>query len=43
MICDLIARTMFAPTELSVGTVTSAIGAPIVIWLMISRRVKNED
>lgn len=43
MICDLIARTMFAPTELSVGTVTSAIGAPIVIWLMISRRAKSED
>ena len=43
MICDLIARTMFAPTELSVGTVTSAIGAPIVIWLMISRRVKNDE
>ena len=43
MVCDLIARTMFAPTELSVGTVTSAIGAPIVIWLMISRRVKNEE
>ena len=43
MICDLIARTLFAPTELSVGTVTSAIGAPIVIWLMISRRVKNEE
>lgn len=43
MICDLVARTMFAPTELSVGTVTSAIGAPIVIWLMISRRTKNAD
>lgn len=43
MICDLIARMMFAPTELSVGTVTSAIGAPIVIWLMISRRAKSED
>ena len=43
MICDLIARTMFAPTELSVGTVTSAIGAPIVIWLMISRRSKSEE
>ncbi len=38
MICDLIARTVFSPTELSVGTVTSAIGAPIVIWLMVSRR-----
>lgn len=38
MICDLVARTMFSPTELSVGTVTSAVGAPIVIWLMLSRK-----
>ncbi len=37
MACDLVARTVFSPTELSVGTVTSAIGAPIVIWLMASR------
>ena len=42
MICDLVARTMFSPTELSLSTVTSAIGAPIVIWLMVSRRKSNE-
>ena len=41
VICDLAARTLFSPTELSISTVTSIIGAPIVIWLMISRR-KNE-
>ncbi len=43
MLCDLIARTAFAPTELSIGTVTSAVGAPIVIWLMVSRRAKREN
>ena len=43
MFCDLIARTMFSPTELSIGTVTSAVGAPIVIWLMISRRIRREE
>lgn len=42
VLCDLAARTMFSPTELSISTVTSAIGAPIVIWLMMSRRRKNE-
>lgn len=42
VLCDLGARTLFAPTELSISTVTSAIGAPIVIWLMISRRHRNE-
>lgn len=41
MFCDLAARTVFSPVELSVGTVTSAIGAPIVIWLMVSRRREN--
>ena len=43
MLCDLIARTVFSPTELSIGTVTGAIGAPIVIWLMVSRRSKHDD
>ena len=43
VLCDLAARTLFSPTELSISTVTSAIGAPIVIWLMISRRRKNDE
>ena len=42
MLCDLFARTVFAPVELSISTVTSAVGAPIVIWLMVSRRAKRE-
>lgn len=42
MFCDLAARMIFSPTELSVGTVTSAIGAPIVIWLMVTRRKNHE-
>ena len=37
---DLIARTVFSPTELTLGTVTAAVGAPVVIWLMLKR--KNE-
>ena len=38
MFCDLIARTAFAPTELAIGTVTSAFGAPVVITVMIKRQ-----
>ena len=38
VLCDLIARTVFSPTELNIGTVTSVFGAPVVIWMMISRR-----
>lgn len=41
LFCDLIARTAFSPTELSVGTVTSIFGAPVVISLMVRRRVKR--
>ena len=37
-ICDLIARTVFAPTELSISTVTAIFGAPVVIYMMITRR-----
>ena len=38
LFCDLIARTVFAPTELSISSVTAVFGAPIVIYMMISRR-----
>lgn len=37
-ICDLIARTIFAPVELPISSVTSIIGAPIVIFLILKRR-----
>lgn len=35
---DIIARTLFAPTELSISTVTAVFGAPIVIYMLIRRR-----
>ena len=38
MLCDLIARTAFAPTELNISTVTSVFGAPVVIYMMLKRR-----
>ncbi len=38
VLCDLIARTVLSPTDLNIGTVTSIFGAPVVIWMMISRR-----
>ena len=40
LFCDLIARTVFAPTELSISSVTAVFGAPIVIYMMASRRSK---
>ncbi|MFA9465102.1 MAG: FecCD family ABC transporter permease [Velocimicrobium sp.] len=35
--CDLIARTAFSPTELSISSVTAIFGAPVVIWMMIRK------
>lgn len=37
--CDMIARTIFAPTELSISTVTAVFGAPVVLWVMARRRM----
>lgn len=40
LFCDLIARTAFAPTDLSISSVTAVFGAPIVIYMMIAQRTK---
>lgn len=37
LFCDLLARSLFAPTELSISTVTAVFGAPVVLWVMIRR------
>ena len=37
LLCDLIARSLFAPTELSISSVTAVFGAPVVIWLLVRR------
>ena len=37
MFCDYIARTAFAPVELSISTVTALFGAPVVIAMLIKR------
>ena len=41
LFCDLIARTIFAPTELSISSVTAIFGAPIVIYMMVKRQNKT--
>ncbi len=37
MFSDLIARMAFAPLELNISTVTSVLGAPVVIWMLVHR------
>ncbi len=38
LFCDLIARPLFAPTELSISSVTAVFGAPVVIWMLLTRK-----
>ena len=40
LFCDLLARTLFSPTELSISTVTAVFGAPVVIVILL--RSKKE-
>lgn len=41
LFCDLIARTLFSPTELSISSVTAIFGAPVVIWMMLRNRTRR--
>lgn len=41
LFCDLLARTMLAPTELSISTVTAVFGAPVVLWIITKRRANH--
>ncbi|MCR5639797.1 MAG: iron ABC transporter permease [Lachnospiraceae bacterium] len=42
LLADLMARVLFAPTELSISVVTSVLGAPIVIWVMIKKQGQRD-
>lgn len=42
LLCDLLARTLFAPTELSISTVTAVFGAPVVLWILIKNQKGRE-
>lgn len=38
ILCDLLARLLLSPVELPISAVTSFVGAPIVIYLLVKRR-----
>ncbi len=38
MAADLVARVILAPTEVPVGAITSAVGAPFLAWICLRRR-----
>lgn len=41
LFCDLLARTILAPTELSISTVTAIFGAPVVLWVMAKHKKES--
>ena len=41
LFCDLLARVVFAPTELSISTVTAIFGAPVVIYILIRQNLRG--
>lgn len=43
LFCDGIARTLFAPTEVSISTVTAVFLVPVVIVMMLRRQESGDD
>ncbi len=43
LFCDLLARVVFAPTELSISAVTAVFGAPVVIAVMVRRGRQGQE
>lgn len=37
LVCDLIARSIFSPTEVTISAVTALFGAPVVIYILMKR------
>lgn len=42
LFCDLLARTAFAPTELSISSVTAVFGAPVVVYMMVHKKKERQ-
>ncbi|MGN0367397.1 MAG: FecCD family ABC transporter permease [Wujia sp.] len=43
VLCDMVARTVFAPIELSISSVTAVALAPVVLWMMIANRTNRRE
>jgi iron complex transport system permease protein len=38
VLADVLARSLFSPTEISVGVITTLLGAPFFLWLLLRDR-----
>ena len=43
LFCDLLARNLFAPTELNISTVTAVFGAPVVIFILLNKKERGQS
>lgn len=43
LLCDLLARSLFAPKELSVSAITAILGAPVVVSMLLRRKRGTND
>jgi iron complex transport system permease protein len=41
VVCDTVARTAFAPTEIPVGIITALIGGPFFLWLLLRHKLRS--
>lgn len=41
VVCDTIARLVIAPAEIPVGVITTLLGGPFFLWLLIRSRSKT--
>ena len=39
--CDAIARTILAPLDIPVGIITSILGGPFFLWILLKRRTTS--
>ena len=38
VVADVLARSLFSPVELSIGVITTVLGAPFFLWLLLRMR-----
>jgi iron complex transport system permease protein len=38
VVADVVARSLFSPVELSIGVITTVLGAPFFLWLLLRER-----
>jgi iron complex transport system permease protein len=43
VMCDTLARTLIAPSEIPVGVITTLLGGPFFLWLLIRARINNHN